>query len=142
MTQPNPGEEARLNLIRVNRSSIYVMLCRVAAKGNPVADLVAFVADTSDKIGVELAQAACEKSAFEMMQQEEALGPNLEQIPTAIILVTLEDAKAILSQSHPNVVVGLERQPAQGYVRVISISAGAAILVHSDVRATTRIAEA
>jgi len=49
------------------------------------------------------------KSAFEMMQQEEALGPNLRQIRTAIILVMLEDAKAISSQSHPSVVVGLAK---------------------------------
>jgi hypothetical protein len=117
------------------------MLCRVAAKGRPVGDAVVFVADTSDEIGLELAQAARERSSVDIHEDASHV-PQLGQIQNALIVVALDDAKALLSQSHPTVAAGLDRQPPQGCVRVISIAAGAAMLVHSDVRATTSIAEA
>lgn len=58
MTAPNPGIEKRLHLVKAKRSAIYVMLSRFAAGGRSVADAVVVVADTSDPVGLELAEAA------------------------------------------------------------------------------------
>jgi len=141
VTQPNPGVEARLHLVKVNRSAIYLMLCRFATGGQPVGDAVVVVADTSDALGLELAAAAREKAG--MNSHEESSQVLQEgQIPTAMIVLTLDDAKALLRTSHPSVAAGLDHRPPQGCVRVVSIAAGAAMLVHADVRATTSIAEA
>jgi len=56
MTDPKPGVEARLHLVRENRSAINLMLCRSASCGRPIADAVVVVADTSDPVGFELAK--------------------------------------------------------------------------------------
>lgn len=141
MTDPNPGVEARLHLVRANRSAFFVMLCRAASGGQPVVDHVVVVADTSDPVGYELAQAASETAGLNLHDDANPVQKRGE-IPTALIALTLHDAKSLFSISHPSVAAGLERQPPQGCVRVVSIAAGAAMLIHSDVRPTTHIAEA
>jgi hypothetical protein len=141
MTQPNPGLEKRLHLMKANRSAICVMLCRVARGDRPIADPVVVIADTSDPVGLELAEAAAEQSGLNV--QDEAFQVQQRgEIPTAIIVVSLADAKSLFSNSHPSVAGGLEHSPPPGCVRVVSIAAGAAMLVHADVRAVTNIAEA
>jgi hypothetical protein len=141
MTNPNPGVEARLHLVRANRSAIYVMLCRTAGGGRPVGDAVVVVADTSDAVGLELAEAACERTGLSV-HEETTQVQDRGEIPTAMIVLTLDDAKMLFAVSHPNVATGLDRQPPQGCVRVVSIAAGAAMLIHTDVRAITCVAEA
>lgn len=141
MTQTNPGVEARLHLIKANRSAIYVMLCRAATGGHPVSNAVVVVADTSDTVGFELAETASERAGMNIHKESSQVHQE-GQIPTAIILLPLADARTLFNISHPSVANGLDRQPPPGCVRVVSIAAGAAMLVHSDVRATTSIAEA
>lgn len=141
MNQANSGIEARLHLVRANRSGIYAMLCRAAKGGDSVGGAVVIVADTTDPVGHELAEAASEKAGLDL-HEASSQSQQDGQIPTAIIVVTLDEAKALFNASHPNVASELDKLPPQGCVRVVSIAASAAMLLHSDVRPTTRIAEA
>jgi hypothetical protein len=141
MTNPNLGVEARLHIVKANRSAIYVMLCRTAAGGRAVNDAVVVIADTSDTVGLQLAEAACEKVGMNIHEDSRQVQRE-GQIPTAIIVVSLDEAKMLFGTSHPNVASGLDKLPPQGCVRVVAIAAGAAMLLHSDVRPTTHIAEA
>jgi hypothetical protein len=141
MNPPNPGTEARLHLIKANRPAIYVMLCRAVSGGLSVSNSVVIVADTSDPVGLELADAAATKAGLNV-QDEAGRVQERGEIPTAIIAVPLEAARAIFSESHPSVARGLVRPALPGCVRVVSIAAGAAMLVHTDVRPTAPIANA
>ena len=141
MTQPNPGAEARLHLVKANRSAIDVMLCRTASGGRSVSDAVVVVADTSDPVGFELAEAASEKAGMNIHEESSQVRQD-GQIPTALIALTLNDAKMLFSISHPSIAAGLERLPPPGCIRVVSIAAGAAMLVHCDLRSTAPIASA
>ena len=141
MNPPNPGTETRLHLVKANRAAIYVMLCRAVSGGLPVGDAVVIVADTSDPVGLELADAAATKAGLNV-QDEAGRVQERGEIPTAIIAVPLEAARAIFSESHPSVASGLVRPAPPGCVRVVSIAAGAAMLVHTDVRHTAPIADA
>ena len=141
MDPPNPGTEARLHLVKANRAAIYVTLCRAVSGGLAVGDAVVVVADTSDPVGLELADAAATKAGLNV-QAEASRVQELGEIPTAIFAVPLEAAKAIFSESHPSVASGLVRPVPSGCVRVVAIAAGAAMLVHTDVRATAPIANA
>lgn len=141
MIQTNPGIEARLHLVRANRSGIYVMLCRAAKGGLCVSDAVVVIADTTDPVGLELAEAASKKSGMNLREEPSQLLQE-GQIPTAIIVVNLDEAKALFAVSHPSVAIGLDRPPPQGRVRVVSIAEGAAMLLHSDVRPMAHIAQA
>ena len=141
MTSSNPGIEARLHLVKANRSAIYVMLCRTAAGGRSVTDAVVVIADTSDPVGFELAEAACERTGLSVTEEANQVQDRGE-IPTAMIVLTFDDAKTLFSLSHPSVAAGLNHRPPHGCVRVVSIAHGAAMLVHADVRAMTAIAEA
>lgn len=140
MTQTNPGIELRLHLVRANRSGLYLMLCRAAKGGASIGDAVVIIADSTDPVGLELAEAAAEKAGMGLYE-ETSHAQQDGQIPTAIIVVTLHEAKAIFNVSHPNIASGLSRPPRQGCVRVVSIAGGAAMLLHSDVRPTTHIAK-
>ncbi len=141
MSPPNPGTEVRLHLVKANRAAIYVMLCRAVSGGLAVSDAVVVVADTSDPVGLELADAAATKAGLNV-QDEAGRVQERGEIPTAIIAIPLEAARAIFSESHPSVTSGLVRPVAPGCVRVIAIAAGAAMLVHTDVRPTAPIANA
>lgn len=141
MIAPNSGEEARLYLVRANRSAIYVMLCRAVSGGLPVCDALVVVADTSDDVGRELADAAASKAGLHA-DDEAAQGQERGEIPTAIIVISIADAKRLFASSHPNVARGLDRQPPHGCTRVVSVSAGGAMLVHCDIRPTSPIANA
>ena len=141
MADPEPGVEARLHLVRANRSAIHLMLCRSASSGRPIADAVVIVADTSDTVGFELAEAACERTGLSVTEEANQVQDRGE-IPTAMIFLTFDDAKTLFTLSHPSVAAGLDHRPPHGCVRVVSIAAGAAMLVHADVRAMTAIAEA
>ena len=140
MTDPKPGVEARLHLVRANRSAIFLMLCRSASTGRPIADAVVVVADTSDPMGFDLAEAASERSDLSV-REEATQVQDRGEIPTALIALTLDDAKTLFSIRHPSVAAGLDRQPLPGCIRVVSIAAGAATLIHSDIRPTTNIAK-
>jgi hypothetical protein len=56
--------------------------------------------------------------------------------------VPIDDAKMLFAAGHPSVAHGLDRQPLPGCVRVVSIAAGAAMLVHTDVRPSAPISSA
>jgi hypothetical protein len=141
MTDPNPGIEARMHLVRANRSAIYVMLCRAVSGGLLVGDAVVVVADTSDPLGHELGDAAAEKAGL-YIDNEAARAQERGEIPTTIIVISIADARKLFAQSHPSVASGLEHQPPPGCARVVSIAKGAAMLVHTDVRPTAPIASA
>ncbi len=141
MTEPNPSIEARMHLIRANRSAIYVMLCRAVSGGLSAGDAVVVVADTSDPLGHELGDAAALKAGLNV---HEGTAQVLErgEIPTAIIVVSIGDARKLFTESHPSVAAGLDHQPPPGCARVVSIAKGAAMLVHTDVRPSAPIASA
>jgi hypothetical protein len=141
MKPPNPDTEARLHLVKANRAAIYVMVCRAVGGGLSVGDAVVIVADTSDPVGLELADAAAVKAGLYVHNEASRVQEHGE-IPTAIIAVPLEAAKSIFSESHPSIASGLVRPVPTGCVRVVSIAAGAAMLVHTDVRPTAPIADA
>jgi len=138
---PNPGIDARLHLIRANRTAIYAMLCRFASGGHPVGDAVVVVADTNDSVGAELGEAASAKAGLNL--RDETIGVQERgEIPTVLIVLALDDAKGLFNISHPSVAKGLSRHPPPGFVRVVSVAAGAAMLIHTDVRASAPIASA
>ena len=141
MTAPNPGIEARLHLVQANRAAIYVMLCRAVSGGLLVGDAVVVVADTSDAVGLELGEAAAEKVGLNLREEAKRVEER-DEISTAILVLTLDQAKGLFITSHPSVGKGLNRHPPPGCVRCVSIAAGAAMLVHTDVRPTAPIAEA
>ena len=130
-----------MHLVGANRSAIYLMLCRSASIGRPIADAVVVVADTTDPVGFELAEAACERTGLGVSEKANQV-QDRDEVPTAMFVLTVDDAKTLLNLSHPSVAVGLDQRPPHGCVRVVSIAAGAAMLVHADVRAMTSIAEA
>ena len=140
MTAPNPGIEARLHLVRANRSSVYTMLCRAVGGDLPVGDAVVVVADSTDPVGRELSEAAAEKAGLNVDDQSAQVRERGE-IPTAIIVIPRAAAKMIFGASHPSIAAGLDRQPPPGSARVVSVAAGAAMLVHVDVRPTAPIAQ-
>ncbi len=141
MTKYNPGIEARLHLIRENRPAICVVLGRAVLGGLDVHNVVVVVADTTDPVGFEMADAAAEKAGLNLSDESRNVETN-HQIPTAIVAVPIEAARALFSGSHPAVASGLARQPLPGCVRCVSIAAGAATLIHVDVRPTAPIASA
>lgn len=141
MTHQNPGIELRLHLVKANRSAIHLMLCRFASGGHPVGDAVVVVADTSDPVGFELGVDAAEKARLDLHKESTQIQDRGE-IPTALLILTIDDARSLFVLSHPSVAIGLERQPPPGCVRVVSIAAGAAMLVHSHMRLITSIGEA
>src|ERR1700690_3383932 len=140
MNPTNPGTQARLQLLKANRHAIYVMLCRAVSGGLAVGDAVVVVADTSDPVGLELAHAAAKAGLN--VQDEAGRVQERGEIPTAIIAVPLEAALRIFSESHLSVANGLVKPVPSGCVRVVSIAAGAAMLVHTDVRPSAPIADA
>ena len=141
MNPLNPGTEARLHLVKANRAAIYVMLCRAVGGGLPVGDAVVVVAETSDPIGLKLAEAAATMAGLNVLDEAGQV-QEYGEIPTAIIAVPLEAARVIFSESHPSVASGLVRPAPPGCVRVVSIAGGAAMLVHTDVRPTAPITDA
>src|ERR1700690_10942 len=121
MTTPKPGNEARMHLGRANRAAIHVMLCRAAAGGMNVSRAVAIVADTTDAVGRELAEAATARASLDVTEEAERV-VGREEIPTAILIVTLEAAREIFAASHPSVAAGLDKQPTSGSVRCVSVA--------------------
>lgn len=141
MNPLNPGAEARLHLVKVNRAAIYAMLCRAVSGGLHIGDAVVVVADTLDPVGRELADAAATKVGLRVHDEAGRVQASGE-IPTVIIVVPLEAARTIFNECHPSVASGLVRPAPPGCVRVVAIGAGAATLVHTDVRPTAPIADA
>jgi hypothetical protein len=54
------------------------------------------------------------------------------QAPTAILVVDVDSAVAVLSETHPSVAAGLRRLPPYGCVRAVSVAAGGATLLHIE----------
>lgn len=141
MRTPSPGIEARMHLIHENRTAIHVMLCRAVAGGMDANTAVVVIADSNDPMGFELAGAAAEKAGMNL-QDESRRVESIGQIPTAIVVVPLSAARALFTPTHPSVTAELNRHPPLGCVRVVSIAAGAATLVHCNIRPSAPIARA
>jgi hypothetical protein len=141
MNSANPSVQARLHLVEANRAAIYVAFCRAVIGGLPAGDAVVVIADTSDATSRELAQAASVLCGLNLHDETDRV-QHRGDFPTAIAVVQIDAAKRLFAVGHSNVANGLDRQPLPGCVRVVSIAAGAAMLVHTDVRPSAPIASA
>ena len=141
MTDFAPGIEARLHMIRENRGAICVVLGRAVLGGLEANTAVAIVADTTDPIGYDIAEAVSGKAGLDVREEAERI-VNRGETPTFVLVIPLDAAMEIFHSTHPSVTAGLDKQPPAGCVRCVAIAAGAAMLVHADVRPMAPIAEA
>lgn len=120
----------RLHLVDANRALFPVILAKA---GGSAIDHVVILADVRDPVGRDLAQAAVEKSGGLDLGREAARTEARGEIPTAVVVVPLLAARILFAESHPTVAKGLAAEPVVGRVRVVSIAAGGAVLVHAAV---------
>lgn len=132
MTFPRADVRERLHLAQANRSALALMLGRGMAAGLDVLRVVAIVADQRDEVGRQLAEFAARQVGLNAAV-EGTRAEDRGEVPTAILVVDVDSAVAIFTETHPSVAAGLSNCPPPGCVRVVAIAAGGATLLHCEV---------
>ena len=127
MTQPDL--DARLYLLRKNRSAVMVMLSKARREGLDVENVAAIVADTRDTVGGPMARAMAERSAGVDADAEAARAEAKDEIPTLVAVLPLKLAVALFADSHPAVSNGLRQPLKPGGVHVVVVACGGATLI-------------
>lgn len=141
MNRSSAGIDIRIHLVQANRVAIGLMLDRAVTGGVERSLPVVIIADTRDRVGRALAEAATARSTLDIADEAERVSERGE-VPTAIIIVSINVARELFMDSHPSVAKGLDRLPRPGCVRCVSIAGGAATLIHVDIRPMAPIANA
>jgi hypothetical protein len=110
MTQA--GLDARLYLLRMNRSAVMVMLAKALRTGLDVEGVAAIVADTRDTVGGPMARAMAERSAELDPDAEAGRAAAKNEIPTLVAVVPLKLAVTLFAYSHRTVSDGLPHPTA------------------------------
>ena len=120
--------DARVYLLRKNRSAIMVMLGKTPRKGLDVESVAAIVTDTRDTVGGPLARAMAERSPGLDADAERARAEAKDEIPTLVAIVPLKLAVALFAHSHPAVSHGLRQPLMSGGLHVVVVASGGATL--------------
>jgi hypothetical protein len=121
--------DARVYLLRTNRSAIMVMLGKALGEGLDLEGVAAIVADTRDTVGAPLARAMAERSPGLSADAEGAKAEAKDEIPTLVAIVPLKLAVALFAASHPAVSHGLRQPVMSGGLQVVIVASGGATLV-------------
>jgi hypothetical protein len=127
MTQA--GLDARLHLLRKNRSAVMVMLSKARREGLDAENVAAIVADTRDSVGGPMARAMAERSRGVDADAEAARAEAKDEIPTLVAVVALKLAVALFADSHPAVSDGLRQPLKLGGLHVVVVASGGATLI-------------
>jgi hypothetical protein len=114
----------RLHMIRHNEHAIQVMLAQHA---HATSDLVVLLIDVRDSMGAMFADVLDP-------QGQAARIAGADQIPTAILVCTRQEARRLFLESHPGVATGLGIAPRPGVVPVACIASEGVTLVHLPLR--------
>jgi hypothetical protein len=126
MTQANL--DARLYLLRRNRSAVMVMLAKALREGHDVESVAAIVADTRDTVGGPMARAMAERSPGLDADVEAGRAEARNEIPTLVAVVPMKLAVALFADSHPAVSNGLRQPLMLGGLHLVVVASGGATL--------------
>jgi hypothetical protein len=120
--------DARVHLLRGNRSAVILMLAKSRQEGLDVESVAAIVADTRDTVGGPLARALIERSPGLNADADGAKAEAKDEIPTLVAVVPLKLAVALFGESHPAVSDGLRQPLRPGGLHVVIVASGGATL--------------
>jgi hypothetical protein len=120
--------DARVHLLRKNRSAVMVMLAKARLEGLDIDGIVAIVADTRDTVGGPMARAMAERNQGLDADAEAARAEAKDEIPTLVAVVPLKLAVALFAESHPAVSHGLRQPLMAGGLHVVVVASGGATL--------------
>jgi hypothetical protein len=130
----NPGIEERIRMWQHNATAAMMALRSVEPSGD-WSKLVIIIADMRDPIARQLTEAMAHetKEGFDLKAEEEKV-ERKGQIPTATLVLPVEDAKRIFAiLDHPVVAANIGRAPPNGHLRAVVISSGACSLMHPPI---------
>lgn len=125
------GPEGRRHLVEENRALLSANVAALVKLGVPLHDLVAVVGDLRDHVACALYRrcASHTEMDFEAERRRVELTPGT--IPTMILVLRLADASRLLADTNPQVAEALSIAPHPECFRVVSISGGCSMLMHT-----------
>lgn len=124
------GLHARLYILDANRDWISVAIAGVMADGGDTSDLVVLVLDTRGDVGGGIARALSARHPKLNVDRHERVVLGKGEIPTAIAIVEVALARALLAESNPTVSKALAVRPPLRRLRVVAVASGGASLAY------------